>query len=1838
MTSTAISESLSLVGEHLTATLSDARRALEGFAEGDSGAEDGLERCAELLHTARGALQITETYGASLLAEEMEATCRHIAAHQDRKAATAEGVEALSRAIVQLPAYVERILGGGRDIPLVLLPLLNDLRATRGCPLLSESTLLLLDIGAPEEQAERIKRPAPSGEDIDKLSRLMRPQFQIGLLGWIKGTGSQQDVHRMSNVADRLERAASVKEVHQLWWVVGGVLEALEKGGLSTSVALKRLIGQADREIKRLHELGESKYAQQPPVDLINNLLYYVARSSAGGERVAAIRSAFNLSSLGPGDEQVELLRESLAAPSPKLMKTVADAIREDLAKAKDVLDIYVRTGMSKVDELIPQVELLAKISDTLGVLGLGSLRESVHARSRELQAICDSGGGGDEADLVTLAAALLEVENRLDTELVALIVPAKSEDEPVAAPEADPEFADVVQAVMRECMVNLARVKEAITQVLDQADEGAEMDGLPAQLRGISAGLLMLEKDRAVEVVERIGEAISECVRQGYEPAQVNNLNRLADAMVSLEYYMETLQAARKEPLYMLDNAERCLQAIVAPVEPAAPADVATEASGFVETLQLPDVELPAVPPVHDVPADTGEISAATSEVPDEPLVRTVIEPDGPSGIYAAITPTEVLDEPAAGSPAVIRNDGAGIEPELLETFIEEARDEIASIGRHFPSWARDPDDAEALITLRRAFHTLKGSGRMVGADLIAEFSWKIENLLNRLISNTLDLQPQMLRFLEEVVAALPELLEQLEIGTPPATDIETLVSAADDFTEGRVPEGFDVEPLPVDEPEPEPEPEPVSVSPRADFAEPGMDPVLLEILSKEVATHLVTVRGYIADCRAGVPPWSVSADVRRACHTLHGSVTMADATSAIPLSTALDEFIDYGFSHPAELGEVELSFVEEAADTLEVLVQRLADGETVGEDTQLLESRLRDALQILQSVPVEEPASIEDVAEATEEVGEPEVPALDEATIAASQSDEPQPVFDAEIAAIFSEEASEILEAADLALDRLSAGEDADMTVLAELQRHLHTLKGGARMAGVQSIGDFSHELETLLIRLNEGQVRFSAAARDALQASIDELHRMREQVLAGTVAGPSADLVARLSRMLSGAPVPLEEVPERQEAPEERETVIEAETREAGPSEELPEADSGAEAAKIVVEEETAASEPAHGDTTPMVPEPAGLGALARELTSDEPTQRAVTIPDTAASDAAGTMPAEPAAPIRREMARVDSAMLEDLLNSAGEISIFHSRLNQQLSSIQFNLAELGQTVIRLREQLRKLEMETEAQILHRHQAEAGQDQEFDPLQLDRYSTIQQLSRALAETANDVSSLKDLLQSLAGEAETVLVQQARTTVELQDNLMRTRMVPFQQHVPRLSRLVRQAASEHGRQVDLNVEGTSGELDRQVLEKMLPPFEHMLRNAVIHGIESVEERESLGKPAQGQVIIRFRREGSEVVIEVVDDGRGLDIDSIRRKAEDRGIISAGQELSDDEAAQLILRSGFSTADRLTQAAGRGIGMDVVVSEIAKLGGTLGIETVPRKGCTFSIRLPYTLAITQAFIVRAGNETYALPLPTVEGVIRIPRDEFDRRMADERPTLEYGGQEYALRYLGQYLGLGPTRLAADDEQIPVILVRAGEHSTALITDEAVDSREIVVKPVGAQLAKIRGVSGATILGDGRIVVILDAPGLLKSARGSAVVDIARPARPEQVAPLALVVDDSITMRRVSQRLLERNGFRVTTAKDGIEALRTLRDELPGIILLDIEMPRMDGYEFAQQVRNDPETAGLPIIMVTSRVSEKHRARAIEIGVNDYLGKPYQEHELLDAIRNLLGEAFPAHA
>ncbi len=1831
-----VSQTVEFVGRELNVAMAEARSALETYVEQPQNLSL-LERCTRELHQVQGVLRVLEIYGAALLAEEMEQVAHYLAATAAERKNQAESLDALMRAMVQLPSYLERVLAGGRDLALVLLPLLNDLRAVRGSALLSEGTLLLLNLKSDRQAQPAAATPGEPQLSVEQAARRLRARFQVGLVGWIRGERLDANLEILTDVAQQLEQVATRQPVFQLWWVVGAVLEGLRERGLEGGVSVKRLLGLSDREIKRLYEQGEARYSQSPPIELLNNLLYYVGRSSVAGPRITAVRASFRLSELLPVDESVEQERESLSAPSVKLMQTVAAAIREDLAKVKDVLDIFVRRGAGQLEDLAPQVQLLRKIGDTLGVLGLGELRASVQGETERLESIVAGRLQPDESTLVEIAATLIGVEDRLDGRLVGMILPreAASRDDP------DADFREVQSAVLRECILNLARLKESVSQNVGGTLDAAGLDGWHELLRGLKAGLLMLGKTRAVELVEAIHKRLKPVMQPGGGALSSEGLDRLADAIVSLEYYMETLQAGRSDPWYMLDNAQACLQALDAEPAPAVPTVAPLEPSAFAQTVQL----------THPL----GPASSAAAPRSLRPAAQDA-------------TPPTLA---ARQAPAPVEH----ADPELIKLFIEEAREELEKITRNFPVWDQNPLEHAALGTVRRSFHTLKGSGRMVGARDLSEFAWAIENLLNRLLDNTLTRTPAITGLLREAVAALPELIEQLDTGAAPRSAFGSIITRAHSLAAGRepapAPADGDAEetssrpapppmaPAPAAPPEPArsapvmPSASPAGRAPALGAAPLDSDEGLRDIYSREASAHIKVVRAYLARESAKPEPHELPEDVYRACHTLSGSSKMAEARHGVRLAQPLDHWLRKAFDSGLGLTTADLALLGDCMTAMDSVAAHLDESTGYFASHPLLFIRLADADRDLdRRIAASAEAAVATGQHPVRGPAGPSSSALPESSMAPvvqPGAGEPAPDFDPEVASIFTEEATELIEASESALAAWRT-EPHSAERLAALKRPLHTLKGGARMAGITAMGDLSHELETLVNQVDSGAVPASDSTFEALQASLDELASMRDSVAAGRGVAPAREAIARIRALLQSTPQ-TSAAPPAQSIPAQP-SQVPAAAAEPPAARSTAKAELAAAVPSVSQLEESPPAVPAPAPAQPpawaSAPVPVSTPALARAPESPEgahgaepwPVAMTAVAPHPEGERAAGVdegllapqpVPPgrEPVAPSDRpEMARVDAELLDQLLNIAGEVSISRARLEQQLGSFEFNLGELSRTVTRLKEQLRKLEIETERQILHRHEEEAGHRGDFDPLELDRYSTIQQFSRGLAETASDVASIQQLLETMAQDTQNLLQQQARTVTELQNGLMRTRMVPFQRHVQRLARIVRQAAADAGKRVDLVVEGASGEIDRQVLERMMPPFEHMLRNAVVHGIEALEERIARGKPETGTIRLSLHREGAEVMVKIADDGAGMNLKAIREKAVSLGLVEPGRTLSDEDAMQLILEPGFSTAGTVTQQAGRGVGMDVVATEIKRLGGALHMETRAGQGTEFTIRLPFTLAISHALVVRTGDEYYALPLPTVEGVLRLSKQEVSTHIGREAATFDHNGQKYRFQHLATFIGLEPSPLPEGDVTVPVVLVRAGEHSTGLIADELIGSREIVVKSVGPQISSIRGISGATILGDGRIVIILDIGALVRSDwRGRW---HAAPRERADRRTFALVVDDSITVRRVTQRLLERNGMRVLTARDGMDAVTILQEHVPDIILLDIEMPRMDGYEVAAHVRGDPRLKDVPIIMITSRVGEKHRARAIELGVDDYLGKPYQEAQLLDAIAPLV--------
>jgi chemosensory pili system protein ChpA (sensor histidine kinase/response regulator) len=2065
------------VKAELDDALSKARQALESYVE-DSRDAYVMHTCAADLHQVHGTLRMVELYGAAMVVGEMELLVAALI--DDRVAHRDDAYAALMRGMMQMPDYLERLQSGHRDVPIVLLPLLNDLRASRGEQSLHESALFtpnldtMLPIGAPGAGDPSVAE-AHRAELAD-----LRVRFQQQLLAWFRGQGNERQLLGMRATLDAIAARCYTIAGRRLWWIAAGVLEGLERGVLRAHEKdVRQLIGRVDRSIRELVEGGEEVLLTGESDDLARKLLYYVAQAKTGSDRIEELRQTYRLDGLLPRASELEHARGSMSGHNRALLDTVSAAIKEDLLRVKESLDLFLRRPDGDPAQLGPQAEVLDRVGDTLGMLALGVPRRVVGEQRRILGEIAAGQREPDEESLLDVAGALLYVEASLDDHIERLGAEGEGETQvsdsgPSPLPRS--EARHILSTLMREATTNTSKVKDAIVGFVESSWDHAQLEGAPELMGEIGGAMRMLGASRPADLADGIGLFIHRELLGDRRVPNGAQMDRLADALAALEYYLEAAREHRGGLEHILDVTQQSLAELgywpVPVVEaPESLGDAALEAidTAAIEHIAVPSTSVDAGEAVSsfadtfdllDEPPTEAEIQAAQTHV-SESVAHNVAA--AATGEEDWVEIEEEVEQEVGGSGnaefAGFQITVDGIDDEIREIFLEETEEEIGNLLAAQEAWLKDPERIEALVPIRRSFHTLKGSGRLVGARLLGEFAWKVENMLNRVLDHTITPHDGVQALIGHAVEALPQLKSALEGESTPGAPIAAIMETADRLAMGdsafvedvakssvhtvrtkvkrRVPRdtiaavptaafaGYGhapsepVEAAPMDPP---------YVAPPL----PPVDAVLLDILRTEVAQYLHVIRANLALAGDGELP--VDDGLLRAVHTLHGAIGMVDIpvliqvlapleglikrvrASGIPLRPAgvdaltdaadlvdhvmeqfdapdprvpdvsvlaaqiialrdeqpeatvahilyepdpqpledevaaeasvvhdeeapavhgeapvafteagtveayetveapepiedihahhelpsFDEVLatqenleaeleamladelaaresaDAGHTQPAApvdaleendaIPAIELTPIDTTADTADLTAELLAslesfqidkpegevkpilkydaeedaawrslignladdaatetlpqpmshdgdvlhtldDEETIDETASEEEGFLADeAFASAEHTELTELADIDETVGTAADLDEPS----DEHVVIEDQSHEPvaapvhtpveQPVvamvpelspyadIDPDLLEVFVEEGREILDHADGALAAWRIEPQMAEHVTA-LQRDLHTLKGSARMAGLAVVGDLAHAMEALLDAVAGGQRDSDRPSIEATEVGFDRLHGMIQSIALGRAITLNDADIEPFAR-LAGAPI----APDTLTAESYREE---------------------REAAIITVEPAPIPGFEPLGDVETIPVLDRDLPELLPEFEEEE-LQRS-----------------------SQEQIRVRADMLDTLVNHAGEVSIYRSRLEQQTASFRSTLTEHEQTVSRLRSQLRMLEIETEAQIIaryHQEHRETGATN-FDPLELDRFSQLQQYSRALAESVSDLVSLQTILDELTRQSENLLLQQQRVNAELQEGLMQTRMLPFDAMVPNLRRTLRQAAGDVGKRAQLVVEGANGEMDRNMLDRIKAPFEHMLRNAVAHGIETPDAREATGKNPEGTVRIQVSREATEVVVRLSDDGAGMDRDAIRAKAIERGLLRPEARVSDDQIFQLTQVPGFSTAEKVTQVAGRGVGMDVVANEIKQLGGTLGIESQKGVGTTFVMRLPFTLAVTQALIVRIGETNFAIPMTSVHGVARVAPNELAHRMADENPSFDYLGDDYTIHDLPQLLGVHVIS-SPEEGDVPLLLARSGDLRAAIRVDAVLGSREIVVKPVGPQVSSVPGILGATIMGDGSVLMILDLAPMVRHgvARRAFEAEAAVPHAPRvqdevRVKPLVMVVDDSITMRKVTGRVLERHEFEVMTAKDGVDALEKLNERVPDLMLLDIEMPRMDGYELATQMKADERLAGVPIIMITSRTGDKHRQRAFDIGVDRYIGKPYQENDLIVQINDVLG-------
>lgn len=786
-------------------------------------------------------------------------------------------------------------------------------------------------------------------------------------------------------------------------------------------------------------------------------------------------------------------------------------------------------------------------------------------------------------------------------------------------------------------------------------------------------------------------------------------------------------------------------------------------------------------------------------------------------------------------------------------------------------------------------------------------------------------------------------------------------------------------------------------------------------------------------------------------------------------------------------------------------------------------------------------------------------------------------------QLRAIFKIEAAEHIQAMNrvlLALEKNPEGEER-AELLKEIFREAHSLKGAAGAADFGEVEATGHRLESVLGAAKSGDIELTPDLCDVLYEAIDAAGTIVEATLENKPHGLNLpDLYARLDAAEAGRVIPRgERGEERGESGEQ-----EAEEQEAG-GKEPP-------AAKPIP---TAAVSP---------PSKLGEGPGERATAAKAPKAKDQRAKPTDADSCV------------EETIRVSTSKLDSLMTQAGELLVAGLKVDQRLKEVE----EINQVVENWNREWLKVRA-TRSHLIHDNGYE-----EIRPL-LKFMELNQQTLKALTTQINN------LWRSFSSDA----LHLSRVTTDLGKEVMKVRMLPVSTVFDLLPRLARDVAREKGKEVNLQVEGAETELDRKVLEEIKDPLIHILRNAVDHGIESPEERERAGKPRAGTITLKAFQKGNNIIIKVSDDGAGINVERVKKSALKAGVIGAedAETISDDEAMQLIFISGLSTSSIITDISGRGVGMDVVRKNVEALHGHVDVDSTPGQGTTMTLVLPLTLATTQELLVQVKEQTYGIPISAVERIQRIlPQD---ISTVEGKEAIVVNDDPISLVYLSDVLELGRQEdEVRPDQKMPVVILGAGRKRIAFLVDDVVGQQESVVKGLGRQLSRVRNVAGATILGTGQVIMTLNSSDLIKSARGVAgrtsIMARVRQAKIKEVErQIILVVDDSLTTRNLEQNILETAGYDIKVAADGVEALSVLQSDHCDLIVSDILMPEMDGFELTAAVREHPDLEEMPIILVTALESREDRERGIEVGADAYIVKStFDQESLLDAIEQLI--------
>ena len=1715
------------------------------------------------LYQVSGALDMVGLEGCKRFCAEIEKLTGKL--EKKSIAASPEILETLNSAINTLSSYLQELLNGSPDMPLRLFPALQSLAMVQG-ETLEESELFFPDTtlrapkDLPSRQLDESALPAYVAEQ--------RNHFQKSLLSWLKDA-SAEGLDNMRSAIENVQQVQSQAVHKTLWWVVSAFTDTLSQNEIAQNASVKRLCRRLDQQLKSLSD-GSTRASS----NLLRDALYFVALSAPGTERIAKVKNIFELDHLLPTvGGQMQAVGEMTEAKTQALeqLKSVWQALKDSWADVSE-------GKPNALDNFLHLLSNIIEPSQTLNNSVLTQLFGSIH----ELATALDLDASRiTETALIEVASALTLLEDalqnygrqgaeamqRLATQSQRLqdLMGGGPMADMSGSPMSDQLDSSVLLAVTQQVKDALKLVEQALDTYFRNPTERQVLQSVDKPLQQVAAAFDMLDMPVPTAISKASLTFVEHFADETREP-DASLFELVAESLSMLGFYVEELPRARPESYIALEAAlvrlEQGLEKLQLPVDIAIAETAPVVEIELLETSALETEQIIALEPAVLPPAEP-PVAPVVRKVPTASVsVQTVkIEP----------RPQPVIIEPLAEEKTLDR----AFDPELLDIYLTETEEVLANVAQNLQALRLNATDNEALVEVRRGFHTLKGSGRTVGLVALGEVAWSVEKLMNLIMeSNAVPTQAQ-LNYIEQTSAAFAGWAAVLR----EAGEVELLPQQWQQQAARLESDGAAQQPVVA--------PQEVLIG-----GTRKMSRALFNIFMNEAEQHMKTLKQGLAALSVDSPSQPTEAS-RRAAHTLSSNAGAAgfkpindlarglehwqdthqgywtadaiallekvlaaltamlsaagqmqqpedasDLVASLQQATLNASLVTPANAEPSNTSAPALESAEAAMAPAEISFDGLLDDRLPSTDDSTLaeaagaeamamsfdlpeldmaqESAATEPTAMAEKAPVIEPAAVE--------VPAAKAPAAKKATKA---QDAAAAAVDQELLTMFVEEARELVPQVGNELRSWRANPQ-ELEHSDTLQRALHTLKGSARMAGQSALGDTVHNMEDLVMRALKNKV--SALDFDDMFVDLDR------------------------------------------------------------------------------------------------------IGALLEEATGAGPAGRTAA-PADADADAKGAVPAR-SADRRAQYLRLRADVLDRLINEAGEISIARSRMDREMQGFKTFSLDLTESVFRLRNHLRELEIEAESQLQSRLTALQETNETFDPLEFDRFTRLQELTRMLAESVNDVATIQHGLLMNLDETESALQQQNRMNRELQHGLMNVRMVPFSLISERLQRIVRQTARELDKRVEMTIDGEGVEIDRSVLDKIGAPLEHLLRNAVAHGMETPAERKKLGKPEVGSVTLKVRQESDEIVLTVTDDGAGINLQRVREKAIEKSLFAVDQEISEQALLSVIFEPGFSTAAVVSQIAGRGVGLDVVRSDITALAGRIDVNNAMGQGAVFSIFLPVTLSVVQVVMIRAGHRVFALPSVMVEQVQKLKPKVL--AAGYEKHSISWSEREYPLHYLSKLIGESDH---APEEQIytPLLLLRSGTFRIALHVDEIITNQEVVMKAIGPQLARVPGIIGATVMGDGNIVLLINPVQLANReglAAGSVKVTSAAPVVVD-TRKVVMIVDDSLTMRKVLGRLLEREGYLVITAKDGMDALQKLQEVTPHIILTDIEMPRMDGFGFARNVRDDKRTANIPMVIISSRTAEKHRSLANELGINAFLGKPVQDDELIAEITLQLGSSVP---